>query len=343
VKAKNPKWSLNMNRFMEDEIAPTRPEVSANDGIDRRNFLGCMAWAGTGLLWTMAGGVPVSRLLAQAGKGGLAGAGKAEDFSFVQISDSHIGFNKGANPDVTGTLQKAINRINVVPAGMKAPDFVIHTGDITQNSKASEFDTAAQVIKSARVGEVFYVPGEHDFSLDDGALYKQRFGKGTVGNGWYSINHKGVHFVGLNNCVQVDAMGNLGADQLAWLKADLAGLSASTPIVVFAHIPLWMVYEKWGWGTNDGQQALALLKRFGSVTVLNGHIHQVVQKVEGNVAFHTAMATAFPQPAPGSAPNPGPMSVPAGKLQSVLGVTSVKVVRGRTHLAVVDHTLAEGA
>ena len=334
-----------MNRFREDEIVKDNEGAAqpAADGIDRRNFLGCMAWAGTGLLWTMTGGVPVSKLLAQTMKGRAAEAEKVEDFSFVQISDSHIGFNKGANPDVTGTLQKAIDKINIVPAGMKAPDFMIHTGDITQNSKATEFDTAAQVIKSAKVGEVFYVPGEHDFSLDDGALYKQRFGKGTVGDGWYSYNHKGVHFVGLNNCVQVDAMGNLGADQLAWLKSDLASLSASTPIVVFAHIPLWMVYEKWGWGTADGAQALALLKRFGSVTVLNGHIHQVVQKVEGNVAFHTAMATAFPQPAPGTAPNPGPMAVPAGKLQSVLGVTKVRVVRGQNHLAVVDHTLAEGA
>src|SRR6202789_876435 len=334
-----------MNRFKEDEVVRENEGAAkpATDGIDRRNFLGCMAWAGTGLLWSMVGGVPASKLLAQAMKGGGAAAGKQEDFSFVQISDSHIGFNKGANPDVTGTLSKAIDKINKVPAGMKAPDFMIHTGDITQNSKASEFDTASQVIKSARVSEVFYVPGEHDFSLDDGALYKQRFGKGTIGNGWYSYNHKGVHFVGLNNCVQVDPMPNLGAEQLAWLKADLAGLSASTPIVVFAHIPLWMGYEKRGWCTADGARALALLKRFGSVTVLNGHIHQVVQKVEGNVAFHTAMATAFPQPAPGAAPNPGPMMVPAGKLESVLGVTKVKMVRGRSHLAIVDHTLAEGA
>ena len=330
-----------MNRFEQDKIVETTEAAKpAGDGIDRRNFLGCMAWAGTGLLWTIAGGVPTSRLFAQAMKSGGA-PGKVEDFSFVQISDSHIGFNKGANPDVTGTLTKAIDRAGMVPAGMKAPDFLIHTGDITQNAKAAEFDTAQQVIKGFK-SEVFYVPGEHDF-IDDGDQYKQRFGKGTMGNGWYSYNHKGVHFVGLNNCVQVDAMGNLGADQLAWLKSDLAGLSASTPIVVFAHIPLWMVYEKWGWGTKDGEAALAMLKRFGSVTVLNGHIHQVVQKVEGNVAFHTAMATAFPQPAPGSAPNPGPMVVPAGQLQSVLGVTSVKIVRGDSHLAVVDQPLAEGA
>lgn len=332
-----------MSRFKEDEIVQAHQGATqpADDGIDRRNFLGCMAWAGTGLLWTLSGGIPTSKLLAQVAKTGPAGVGKAEDFSFVQISDSHIGFNKGANPDVTGTLAKAISRTAIVPAGMKSPDFMIHTGDITQNSKASEFDTAAQVIKSFK-NETFYVPGEHDY-IDDGEQYKQRFGKGTLGNGWYSYNHKGVHFVGLNNCVQVDAMGNLGAEQLAWLKSDLAALSSSTPVVVFAHIPLWMVYEKWGWGTADGAQALGLLKRFGSVTVLNGHIHQVVQKVEGNVAFHTAMSTAFPQPAPGAAPNPGPMVVPAGKLKGVLGVTAVKVVRGHSHLAVVDHTLAEPA
>ena len=316
------------------------PKTAANDGIDRRNFLSCMAWAGTGLLWSMVGGVPTARLIAETAMNTAAKPGKLEEFSFVQISDSHIGFNKGANSDVAGTLTKAIDRANSV-SGTKLPEFLLHTGDITQNSKPSEFDAAAQLIKGFK-SEIFYVPGEHDF-IDDGEQYKQRFGKGTLGNGWYSFNHKGVHFVGLNNCVQVDAMGNIGAEQRAWLKSDLAGHSASTPIVVFAHIPLWMVYEKWGWGTHDGAEALALLKRFGSVTVLNGHIHQVVQKVEGNVVFHTAMATAFPQPAPGLAPNPGPMTVPAGRLQSALGVTSVQVARGHSHLAVVDHTLDQKA
>jgi Icc protein len=335
----------DLERMTDEEMAKVnqQSQVIAGDGIDRRNFLECMAWAGTGLLWTMVAGVPTSKLLAATG-GGIAPKTQAvEDFSFVQISDSHIGFNKGANPDVTGTLKKAIDKINIVPAGMKAPEFMIHTGDITQSSKAAEFDTAVQVIKGAKVGQVFYVPGEHDYSLDDGAQYKERFGKGTMGRGWYSHDHKGVHFVGLNNCVQVDALGNLGAEQLAWLKNDLTGLSSSTPVVVFAHIPLWMVYEKWGWGTKDGAEALGYLKRFGSVTVLNGHIHQVVQKVEGNVSFHTAMATAFPQPTPGAAAGPGPMAVPAGKLESVLGVTKVKVVRGKNHLAVVDSALAETA
>jgi 3',5'-cyclic AMP phosphodiesterase CpdA len=260
----------------------------------------------------------------------------------VQISDSHIGFNKAANQDVTGTLKLAIDKINKIPLPA-APDLLLHTGDITQSSKPGEFDTAQQIIQTARAGETFYVPGEHDTASDDGVLYRERFGKGTLGNGWYSFTHKGVHFIGLNNVLQIDAMGRLGPDQLAWLKQDLDALSASTPIVIFAHIPLWMVYPEWGWGTQDGAEALSYLKRFGSVTVLNGHIHQIVQKVEGNVAFHTAASTAFPQPAPGAAPNPGPMVVPAGKLQGILGVTKVNYIARHSHLAIVDSSLAEKA
>jgi 3',5'-cyclic-AMP phosphodiesterase len=339
------------NWFFSAEIITHREEIQmrhkqqeeanaierSGDGIDRRQFLECMAWAGTGLIWSMVAGVPTANLLGQS-----SAKQKTADFSFVQISDSHIGFKKAANQNVTGTLQAAIDKINAGSPNARKPEFMIHTGDITQNSKPAEFDTADQVIRNAKT-QVFYVPGEHDFSLDDGAEYKRRFGHGTLGNGWYSHDYKGVHFVGLNNCVQVDAMGNLGADQLAWLKSDLGRLSASTPVVIFAHIPLWMVYEKWGWGTQDGATALGYLKRFGSVTVLNGHIHQVVQKVEGNVSFHTAMSTAFPQPAPGAALGPGPMLVPAGKLESVLGITDVKVIRGQHHLAVVDSTLGQKA
>jgi len=318
---------------------PMRSEKAetANDGIDRRNFLSCMAWAGTGLLWTMVGGVPASKLFGAApGAAGGAPAHAGAGFSFVQISDSHIGFNKAANQDVAGTLKLAIDKINAMPG---SPDFLLHTGDITQSAKAAEFDTAQQIIKGSRVSDVHYVPGEHDTATDDGALYMERFGKGTKGTGWYSFDHKGVHFIALNNSLQVDAMGGLGAEQLAWMKNDVAGLSASTPIVVFAHIPLWMVYPAWGWGTKDGEQALSYLRRFGSVTVLNGHIHQVVQKVEGNVSFHTAASTAFPQPAPGKAPSAGPMAVPAGRLKGVLGVTDVKYIGRRGPLAVVDSSL----
>ena len=327
----------------DDPIEPAPPGTQQSDGIDRRNFLSCMAWAGTGLLWTMAGGVPTSKLFAataHAAGGPPSHSPARTGFSFVQISDSHIGFNKAANQDVTGTLKLALDKINQLPA---TPDLLLHTGDITHSSKPVEFDTAAQLIKSAKAGQTFYVPGEHDIATDDGALYRERFGKGTIGNGWYSFTHKDVHFVGLNNCLQIDAMGKLGTDQLNWLKSDLASLSSSTPIVVYAHIPLWMVYPDWGWGTQDAAEALSYLKRFGSVTVLNGHIHQVAQKVEGNVAFHTATSTAFPQPEPGKAPHPGPMVVPAGKLQSVLGVTKVRYVARQSHLAIVDSSLAEKA
>jgi len=317
----------------------TQPSSEASDGIDRRNFLSCMAWAGTGLLWTMAGGVPTSKLFAATG--GIAGEKMSKGgsgFSFVQISDSHIGFNKPANQDVTATLKIALDKINALQA---PPELLLHTGDITHSSKPAEFDTAKELIKTARVGETFYVPGEHDIATDDGAMYHERFGAGSQGRGWYSFTHKGVHFVGLNNCQQIDAMGKMGDDQLGWLKADLASHSPSTPIVIFAHIPLWMVYPEWGWGTPDGAEALTYLKRFGSVTVLNGHIHQVVQKVEGNVAFHTATSTAFPQPAPGSAPHAGPMVVPAGKLKSVLGITKVQYIAKQSHLAIVDSSLEE--
>ena len=321
----------------EEAAAQERATASSGDGIDRRGFLSCMAWAGTGLVWTMMGGVPTSKLFGATGAAEKDAATHGA-FRFVQISDSHIGFNKAANQDVAGTLQLAIGKINALP---DAPELLLHTGDITQSSKPGEFDTAAGILQGARAGATFYVPGEHDTALDDGAQYHERFGRGTVGRGWYSFDHRGVHFVGLNNVVQIDAMGKLGADQLAWLKTDLAAQSGSTPIVVFAHIPLWMVYPDWGWGTDDGAQALGYLKRFGSVTVLNGHIHQVVQKVEGHVAFHTAASTAFPQPAPGSAPHAGPMVVPAGKLRSVLGITEVQYIARHKPLAIVDAPLAE--
>ena len=328
-----------MNHKHKPTHEPTSSTTTPDDGIDRRNFLSCMAWAGTGLLWTLAGGVPTSRLFAATGKETAAPQQNSSSFSFVQISDSHIGFNKAANQDVAGTLRLAINKINAIHTA--TPDFMLHTGDITQSSKASEFDTAQQIIKETKVSETFYVPGEHDTALDDGVLYRQRFGKGTVGNGWYSFNHKGVHFIGLNNVLQIDAMGKLGPEQLSWLKQDLSSLSASTPIIIFAHIPLWMVYPDWGWGTQDGAEALSYLKRFGSVTVLNGHIHQIVQKVEGNIAFHTATSTAFPQPAPGKAPNPGPMVVPAGNLNKVLGITKVNFISRSSHLAIVDSSLQD--
>lgn len=314
------------------EPASLEPRASS-DGIDRRGFLKCMAWAGTGVIWSFAGGVPVSRAFGSPIRGH-----KQEDFSFVQISDSHIGFNKPVNADVAGTLQAAVDKILAAPG---SPDFLIHTGDLTHSSRQSEFDMMDQVLTGVK-RQIFYVPGEHDTSVDDGKLYLERYGKNTAGNGWYNFDHKGAHFIGLVNVVQLEGMGRLGQSQLDWLKKDLASRKNSTPIVLFAHIPLWAVYPDWGWSTSDSEQAFSLLKRFGSVTVLNGHIHQVMQKVEGNATFHTAMSTAFPQPAPGSAPSPGPMKVPAEKLRGVLGITEVHFLAQRRQLAVIDSTLAPG-
>jgi plastocyanin len=326
-----------------DEQGNTRPAGSnyitddaSNDGVDRRGFLRCMAWAGTAAVWGMAGGVPKSFALSQLPL--LSDAARKSIF-FAQISDSHIGFSKEANKDVTTTLQEAVARLNALP---QTPAFVLHTGDITQLAKPAEFDTANEVLKGIRSDRVLYVPGEHDVATDNGVSYLQRYGKGTQGGGWYSFDHSGVHFVGLVNVLNLKAggLGSLGAEQIAWLKKDVARLSSSTPIVLFAHVPLWAVYPEWGWGTDDSEQALALLKRFGSVTVLNGHIHQIMQKVEGNVSFHTAMSTAFPQPAPGTAPSPGPMTVQPERLRSVLGIADVTFMPGRSALAVVDATLS---
>ena len=305
-----------------------------NDGVDRRGFLKCMAWAGTGLVWTMSGGIPVSRAFA---KGHSKDAGKGGEFSFVQISDSHIGFNKAPNPDVLTTLQQAIAKIN---AQHRAPDFIIHTGDLTHLSKPEQFDTVAEVMKSAKAKQTLYVPGEHDVIGDNGKEFFRRFGTGTAG--WYSYDYGGAHFVALINVLslQPGGLGRLGQDQLDWLKKDLAGVSASTPIVVFAHMPLWDLYPQWGWGTDDSAQAMALLKRFGSVTVLNGHIHQIQQKVEGNITFHTARSTAYPQPMAGVGPGPGPMKdLGTSPLASYLGVRDVQHLRGRHALAITEQTL----
>jgi 3',5'-cyclic AMP phosphodiesterase CpdA len=302
-------------------------------GPSRRKVLECMTWAGTGVLWTVAGGVPASLGIIDE-----AIAAEQKGFTFLQISDSHIGFNKEENPNAPGTLQEAIDRVKALPGN---PAFMIHTGDISHLSKPAQFDDAEKIISQARL-DVHYVPGEHDLvDPEAGNLYRERYGRGTKGAGWYSFDANGVHFIGLVNVVNLKAggLGNLGAEQLEWLEDDLEGRSTSQPIVVFAHIPLWTVYPQWGWGTDDGAKALGYLKGFGSVTVLNGHIHQVMQKVEGNVTFHTARSTAFPQPVPGTAPSPGPMKVPAEQLEKMLGIASVTFKQNEQRLAIIDTPL----
>ncbi len=306
-----------------------------DDGIDRRGFLKCMAWAGTGAFCVLTGGVLNSYSLSDPSH--LDHVGKGE-LSFVQISDSHMGFNKAANPDVVVTLKAAVDKINALPA---PPEFILHTGDITHLSKPAEFDTVDQILQSAPTKNLFFVPGEHDVLEDNGKQYLDRYGKNTRGSGWYSFDVKGVHFVGLVNVLNLKSggMGSLGAEQLEWLEEDVKHLSKSTPVVVFAHMPLWNIYPEWGWGTDDSAQALSYLKRFGSVTVLNGHIHQTMQKVEGNISFHTATSTAFPQPHPGAGPSPGPMKVPAEQLRGLLGITDVTYIRKRHSLALIDSSL----
>lgn len=295
-----------------------------------------MAWVGTGLVWNISGGIATSRVFGQ-------GTGAVKPgFNFVQISDSHLGFSRDPNKDVAATLKQTIERINALP---ETPAFVLHTGDLTHLAKPEEFDAVAELLKGIKAGKVFCVPGEHDFDGDGNREYLRRYGRDTAGTGWHSFDYRGVHFIGLVNVANAKSgsgdggLGVIGAEQLQWLEKDVMSLRDSTPIVVFAHVPLWTVYEKWGWGTKDSEQVLRLLKRFGSVTVLNGHVHQVLQKVEGRVTFHTARSTAFPQSEPGKG-SPGPMrDLPAGKLKSVLGLTTVSHVERPGSLAIVDSTI----
>jgi 3',5'-cyclic AMP phosphodiesterase CpdA len=302
----------------------------------RRGALKCLAFGGAGTLFTLAGGIVTPINLAQAA---MHHGHKLDTPLFLQISDTHIGFNKDANPDVAGTLRETIDLVNAMP---RKPALVLHTGDITHLSKPEEFDTAAQLLSGLKVTELHTTPGEHDVTDAGGATYFARFGKASDNRGYYSFDHEGVHFVALVNVLNFKpgGLGALGDDQIAWLANDLKGRSASQPIVVFAHMPLWTIYEPWGWGTGDADQAFALLRRFGSVTVLNGHIHQIVSKVEGNMTFHTARSTAYPQPTPGNGPGPGPLKVDAGLLPRMLGITSIAYARHPAAATLTDATLA---
>jgi Icc protein len=302
--------------------------------VDRRGFLKCMAWAGTAAVWTVSGG-----LLSGCQIGGQAAAPagpRAKDLFFVQVSDSHIGFRGAANQDVTGTFNLAIAQINALPA---RPAFVMHTGDLTHTATAEQFDTVKQLLGTIKTGAVYQVPGEHDAVTGDDRAYLGVFGRSSVGTGWYSFDLNGIHFMGLVNSVATQGMGHLGQEQLDWIGKDLAGLSSETPVVVFAHIPLFAMYPAWGWSTDDAVRALGMMKRFAAVTCLNGHVHQVMSKVEGNVTFHTARATAFPQPKPGEAANPGPLTVPSNLLHQALGITEARYVARNAHVAVVDDPL----
>ncbi len=297
----------------------------------RRGALACLGLT-AGTLFSLSGGILTATPLAQAAE---RPAGRA---LFVQISDTHIGFNKDANPDVGATLDRTIDLVNALPT---QPALILHTGDITHLSKASEFDLAQQHFSRLRVTEMHTTPGEHDMTDGTGTEYFARFGAPSQGKGYYSFDHDGVHFVALVNVVHFKAggLGAFGDDQLAWLKDDLAGRKSSQPLVIFAHMPMWTIFEPWGWGTGDADQVLELTRRFGSVTILNGHIHQIVQKVEGHVTFHTARSTAYPQPAAGEGAGPAPLKVAPDELPRRLGLTSISVAPMRAS-ALIDAPLA---
>jgi len=300
--------------------------------MKREEFLECMAWCGTGVVYGLSGAGIVGRALAD----DSGGAMPPLDRTFVQISDTHVGFNGKANQDVIATFQQAIDKINALP---KPPEFVIHTGDLTHLSKPDQLDTVKQMLGTIKTGAYYAVPGEHDVINDGGTEFFKAFGHPS-GNRWFSYDAAGVHALALTNVVDITKGGILGRDQLEWARTDLAKQRADTPIVVMAHIPLYAVYPDWGWTTDDQMELLDQLRRFDTVTVLNGHIHQVLSKVDGKITFYTAASTAFPQPKPGSAPNPGPLAVPAGDLGKLLGIRTVTVQGGSHNIAIADQSLA---
>jgi 3',5'-cyclic AMP phosphodiesterase CpdA len=294
--------------------------------MKRSDFIEHVSWTGAGIAWTLsASGLMTSVADARSASSGL---------TFVQISDSHIGFTRPENPDVAGTFQKTIDDINALPV---QPSFVVHTGDLTHLSKPAQFDTVKTMLATIKA-PVVVMPGEHDV-IGSPDAYIAAFATKDAPKGWRSFDMNGVHFVVLVNVFNFEIDGKLGQDQIDWVTKDLAAQKSSTPIVVFGHVPLYALYPQWGWTTEDGAAVLAQLKRFDAVTVLNGHIHQVIQHTEGNIRFATAASTAYPQPAPGTAPKPGPLMVPGAALLGVIGYRSVEIA-GTATAAVSDHPLA---
>ncbi|WP_416211544.1 metallophosphoesterase family protein [Frankia sp. Cas3] len=303
-------------------------------GMTRRQLTAHAAWFGAAVTLTVVGGEVTSHV---AGGGTAAAADNTTNLRFVQISDSHLGFQGTANTDVVGSFARAIDQVNALPY---RPEFVMHTGDLTHLATPAQFDQAKQMMSGLRTGAVHTVPGEHDAIHDSGRTYRTVFGAGSRGDGWYSFDSKSVHVIALVNTFSLEKLGHLGADQLDFIRQDVAGLSSDTPIIVFSHIPLFAMYEQWGWATDDAGQALSYLRRFSSVTCLNGHVHQIFTRTEGNVTFYSATTTAYPLPHPGDSPAPTPVTLPAGALGAALGIREVRHVQGQHNLAVADRALA---
>jgi 3',5'-cyclic AMP phosphodiesterase CpdA len=301
--------------------------------MTRRQLIRHTAWFGSAVVLTVVGGEVISHI---AGSTPTASQPTRPTLRFAQISDSHIGFSGAANPNVANTFSEAINQVNNLGY---TPDFVIHTGDLTHLATPAQFDQVKQMLTGLRTPHIFTVPGEHDTADDAGQKYREVFGAGTLGDGWYSFDIAGVHVIALVNTVHLPKLGQLGAQQLEWIEKDVAGLSSDTPIIVFSHIPMFAMYPDWGWGTEDSAQALSYLKRFSSVTCLNGHVHQLFTKTEGNVTFYTGTTTAYPLPHPGDGPAPKPVTLPAGQLHDALGIREVSYVKGQQALALKEQKL----
>ncbi|MGW2253695.1 metallophosphoesterase family protein [Kitasatospora sp. NPDC001660] len=302
--------------------------------MTRRQLMRHSAWFGGAVVLTVVAGEVISHI---PGSTSAAPASSA-DLRFVQISDSHIGFQGPANMDVTATFAAAINQVNSL--GYR-PDFVMHSGDLTHLSTPDEFDQVKQMMSQLDTDRVFTVPGEHDSIGDNGPrAYRQAFGQNTLGDGWYSFDTHGVHFIALVNTLHLEQLGHLGNDQIDFVRKDIAGLSSDTPIVIFSHIPLFAMYPTWGWGTDDAVQLLSMFRRFSSVTCLNGHVHQLFSKTEGNITFHSARPTCYPFPKPGQGPAPLPQVLPAGQLKDALGIRTVNYWQGNHALAIKDTKLA---
>jgi predicted phosphodiesterase len=304
-------------------------------GMTRRQLMRHSAWFGAAVVLTVAGGEVISRVAGSAMSAGAAQPARPT-LRFAQISDSHLGFTGTANANVTETFTEAIHQINNLDY---TPDFVIHTGDLTHLATPEQFDQVKQMMTGIKSPHVFTVPGEHDSIDDGGQKYLQTFGAGTRGDGWYSFDTAGVHVIALVNTLNLKKLGHLGTDQLEFIDKDVAPLSSDTPIVVFSHIPLFAMYPDWGWGTDDATQALSYLRRFSSVTCLNGHVHQLFTKTDGNITFHSGTTTAYPLPPPGDGPAPKPLTLPAGKLKDALGIREVSYTKGNDALALKEQTL----
>ncbi|MFC5497432.1 metallophosphoesterase family protein [Caenimonas terrae] len=231
-----------------------------------------------------------------------AGAAAYDDFYFVQLSDAHWGFAGPPNPDAANTLRKAVATVNALET---PPEFIVFTGDLTHSTddpaeRRRRLAGFREIVSALKVQPVYFLPGEHDAALDRGAAYQEFFGETH-----YSFDHKGVHFIAVDNVS--DAGARLGDEQLAWMKADLDARPKDSPIVVLAHRPLFDLEPKWDWATRDGQQAIDILLQYPKVTVFYGHIHQENHHMTGHIAHHSARSLIFPLPAPGSQPQRTPL------------------------------------